>query len=483
MSLAVKRLLRDPETVAHALAATDLYSFIEMFFPLVSGGRPLQHHWSIEAIAYHLERVAHGEITRLIITMPPRSLKSFCVSVALPAYLLGRDPTNKIIAASYSERLAVNLANDCRTIIKSERYRRVFRDTRLNRNKDTETEIRTTRGGFRLTTSHGGTVTGRGGDILIVDDPMKAEDAYSDATREGVNRWFRTTLMSRLDNKRYGAVIVVMQRLHPEDLVGELLAQGGWIHLNLAAIADTEQHVPLRAGQAHIRLPGDVLDPSREPLEVLEAIKQQIGSMTFAAQYQQAPAPIEGNIVKRAWLRFYDAPPVVSPYDRILVSWDTASSISQGADYSACVVLLVRGETVFVIDVIRRRLEYPDLKRAVLEQYRRWRKITGHCTLLIENADAGRSLLQDLDRDHVHAVKLKPDGDKRMRMIAQTAVIESGALRLPSRAPWLDEFLKELLSFPGSKNDDQVDALSQALLYARRPEPPSVLFGYYNIVA
>jgi hypothetical protein len=181
-------------------------------------------------MAEAVSKVLRGEIRRLIITVPPRSLKSICVSVALPAYALGLDPTARIICVSYSESLARKHANDCRAVMGSSRYRRLFPGTRISRSKDTELEVMTTARGFRLATSVGGTLTGRGGNLIIIDDPMKPQD--SESTRQSILQWFGNTLLSRLDNKATDAIIVVMQRLHVDDLVGHLIEQGGWTHLN-----------------------------------------------------------------------------------------------------------------------------------------------------------------------------------------------------------------------------------------------------------
>jgi predicted phage terminase large subunit-like protein len=206
--------------------------------------------------------------------------------------------------------------------------------------------------------------------------------------------------------------------------------------------------------------------------------------MEFAAQYQQAPVPIGGNLIKWSWFRFYDRPPVPQPGDRLIVSWDTALSGSQLADYSACVVLLVRKVTVYVLDVVRARLEYPDLKRAVLEHHYRWRNVgCSSYALLIEKKGSGLSLIQDLQRQNIHPIGINPEGDKVMRMAAQTAPIEAGAVHLPARAGWIDEFKKEILSFPMSKHDDQIDAFSQALQRAFAPGPPQALFGTYSMFA
>ena len=450
-----------------AILRHDFYSFVQAIFPIVSPHAAFLTNWHIEAMAYALTRVWRGEARRLIITVPPRSLKSICASVAFPAFSLGHDPTKRIICVSYSESLARKLANDCRALMRSSLYSRLFPDTRISPTKDTELEFATTRGGSRLATSVGGTLTGRGGNLLLLDDTMKPQEAMSEAARAATNEWYGNTLLSRLDNKTEDAIVVVMQRLHVDDLVGHLLEQGGWEHLNLPAIAETEHRIALGPNRFHLRRPGDVLHPEREPLSVLEDLRRSMGSLDFAAQYQQEPVATGGNLIKWDWFQFYDKPPARNSKDRIIISWDTALSAKELASYSACVVLQVRGETVHVLDVIRERLEYPDLKRKVIELHRPWRYNVNSCELVIENKGSGMSLIQDLKNgngdDRIYAVAVEPQGDKVMRMNQQTARIEAGSVFLPKHAPWLDEFRRELLAFPAGRYSDQADAFSQAL--------------------
>jgi predicted phage terminase large subunit-like protein len=468
-----------PASLVAAIIGSDLYAFIRASFPIVSGGRQFLPNWHVEAMSYELSEVMRGRSRRLIITVPPRSLKSICASVALPAFALGHDPSRRIICVSYSEGLARKHANDCRALMRSDLYRRIFPAARISPAKDTETEVMTTARGSRLATSVGGTLTGRGGNLLIIDDPLKPQDAHSESARESLKQWYSNTLLSRLDHKTEGSIIIVMQRLHPEDLVGHLLEQEGWRHLNLPAIAEEDTIVRLGQNRSHRRLLGDLLHPERESQVALDELKASMGSMEFAAQYQQTPVPIGGNLIKWSWFKSYDTPPTPQSGDKIIVSWDTALSSSQLADYSACVVLLARGETIYIVDVLRARLEYPDLKRAVLEQHNRWRDVASNYALLIEKKGSGLSLIQDLYREGIYAIAVDPNGDKIMRMAAQTAPIEAGAVHVPTHAPWLDEFKKEVLSFPFSKHDDQIDALSQALQRAFAPGPPRIQLGGY----
>lgn len=474
-------LRNNSQRILDAALRTDFYAFVQAMFPLISPGEPFLLNWHIEAMAHALTQVMRGEIRRLIITVPPRSLKSICASVAFPAFLLGHDPTRRIICVSYSEGLAGKHANDCRAIMRSTRYRQLFPRTRISPSKDTELEVMTTARGSRLATSVGGTLTGRGGNLIVIDDPMKPQDAQSQSARDSTVQWYRNTLLSRLNNKATDPIVIVMQRLHVDDLVGNLLEQEGWTHLDLPAIAEVDQQIPLGPGRLHRRRPGDLLHPERESHKVLEELKRNMGTVEFAAQYQQTPVPLGGNLIKWDWFRYYEQEPYYQHGDRMIVSWDTAMSASELSDYSACIVALVRKGTAYILDSFRARLDYPALKRKVIETHRQWRGAAHKVSyeLVIENKGSGMSLIQDLRQLHIYAVPVRPDCDKVMRMSRHTAKIEAGAVLLPDYyAPWIEDFRSEMLAFPAGRHDDQVDAFSQALERAFNRGIPAAM-GYY----
>jgi hypothetical protein len=298
----------------------DLAAFIQRSFQTVAPGHVYQHNQHIDAIAWHLEQCLRGTIKRLIITLPPRNLKSISASVAFPAWALGQDPSKRIICASYSNDLAEKHARDCHAVMSSTWYREAFPETHLDPSKSAAMDFETTARGSRFTTSVGGTLTGRGGNIILVDDPLKAADAMSDAERDRVNDWFRNTLFSRLDNKAEDCIVVIMQRLHFDDLVGHLLeSSDSWTHLNLPATAVDYERIDLGGGRVFERDPGEALCPAREPLETLEDIKKTLGSYQFSAQYQQNPVPIEGNMIKWKWFRTYSQLPARQPGDFVTV--------------------------------------------------------------------------------------------------------------------------------------------------------------------
>jgi len=226
-----------------ALLRHDFRAFVHKAFLTLSPGQTFVLDWHLSAIAYQLERVRRGEIKRLIINMPPRSLKSIMASAAFPAFVLGHDPTRRIICVSYSGDLAKKHANDFRAVLESPWSKRLFPTTRIGQ-KDSEIEIELTERGFRLATSVGGALTGRGGEIIVIDDPLKPDDAYSEAKRSAANAWFRNTLTSRLDDKRTGAIVIVMQRVHMDDLTGFVQTlSDDWEALKLPAIAEIDEDI------------------------------------------------------------------------------------------------------------------------------------------------------------------------------------------------------------------------------------------------
>jgi hypothetical protein len=293
---------------ADAVFRSSFGAFSYQAFEILNPGKRLTPNWHIDAICYVTEQMVRGETTnRLVLNLPPRTLKSHIVSACLPAWLLGRDPGARIICASYSEDLARKFSRDCRALMESPFYKRVFARTRLNPKRSTESEFETTRRGYRLATSVGGTLTGRGGDMLIIDDPVKANDAGSEVALTGADEWFHNTALSRLDSAG-SIVIVTMQRLHEKDLSG-ILIEKGWPHLAIPAIATETHTYVIGKDETYTRPLGEFLQAQWDTPERYKDKERELGSRVWAAQYQQNPMPAEGNMIKAAWLRRYDFPP------------------------------------------------------------------------------------------------------------------------------------------------------------------------------
>jgi predicted phage terminase large subunit-like protein len=349
-------------------------------------------------------------------------------------------------------------------IVLSGWYQKLFPRMKLAR--DSALEAVTTLGGGRYATSIEGTLTGRGANTIIIDCPHKADEALSEKARNQVKNWLSGTLLSRLDDKRLGQIILVMQRLHPDDLSGHLLETGNWHHLNLPAVAPEDRIITTGPSRSKHWPCGEPLQIEREGISVLDSLKRELGSQKFSAQYLQQPVPDGGNAIKREWLLFYDVIPAKVRGDRIVQSWDVAAGIGENNDCSVCTTWLKKGTKYYLLDVFRDRLCYPDLRQKVVSLAQDF----GADTVLIEKAGFGLTLLQELRTElplgMIEPLGIVPRGDKQDRLAAQSAKIEAGRILLPREAPWLADFLHELLAFPNSKHDDQVDSVSQFLYWA-----------------
>ena len=318
---------------AHRAALrADFLVFYEKCFALLEPGTEFLDNWHISAIAEALRGVQAGELRRLIINVPPRSGKSTLVSVAFTAWLLGHDPRLKIICVSYSESLARTHAAAFRSITNCDWYRRAFPTFQIANGGNRSTETITTQHGFRYAVSIAGPVMGRGADIIIADDALSPEAALSDAVRLRELNFWDTAHRTRLNDKQKGAIILVSQRLHQDDLVGHVVASGDWERLSIPAIAPEPKRYRLGPATFYDRAVDEVLDGNREPREALEEMRRAIGSMQFSAQYMQEPVPPEGNLIHRDWLQFYDEEP--SQLEVLVATWDTASTLEETSSYS-----------------------------------------------------------------------------------------------------------------------------------------------------
>ncbi len=443
----------------------DLMSFIERAFYELNPQTQFLPGPHIEMIASKLEACLHGKIKRLIINQPPRGLKSHCASIAFPAWYLGHNPTGQLICASYGQDLADKFARDSRTIMQAGWYQPIF-STRVA-DRQAVADFMTTEQSARMSTSVGGVLTGRGADLIIIDDPLKPDEALSETRRKTVNDWYDNSLLSRLNDKTKGCIIIIMQRLHQDDLVGHVLEQEDWEVLSFPAIAEEDQtHVIVNSFGTRLfeRKIGDALHPERELLAIYANIRRSIGEYNFLSQYQQNPSPPGGAMVKTEWLRFYEPGDEPARFSRIVLSLDSANKATELSDYSVFTVWGVDYKHYYLLDVVRLKLNYPDLKRKAIELTKKY----DARTILIEDKASGTQLIQDLKSEYLDGVteyKPPPNTDKIMRLHAQTAMFENGRVFLPRTAPWLADYIHELTSFPGSRYDDQVDSTTQFLDY------------------
>jgi predicted phage terminase large subunit-like protein len=452
----------------------DLCSFIHRSFLELNPQTPFLSNWHIEVLASKLEAVRLGTCKRLIINLPPRHLKSHTTSIAFSAWLLGHEAAKQILCVSYAKDLSDKLARDSRNLMTSPFYQGLF-NTRISDQRDAASEFETTEGGFRLSTSIGGVLTGRGADIVIIDDPLKADDARSDPRRDSVNAWYDNTLRSRLNSQLNGAIIIVMQRLHADDLVAHVQKHETWDVLSFAAIAEQDEAYEFSTPFGFRRVSrqnGEVLQANLISRATLDT-QRRATEYNFAAQYQQNPQPASGVIVKRDWLKFYTPAEKPERFDQILQSWDTANTTNELSNFSACTTWGLKEQRLFLLDVYRKKMDFPDLKRAVRDLARSHRA----GIVLVEERGSGISLIQELRSDGFSIVQAAPalDGDKIMRLLGKTAKIEGGFVLFPTQATWLETYLLELLTFPNAKYDDQVDSTVYALAWSAehnsRPAP------------
>lgn len=430
-----------------ALARENLIVFTRRLFP---GYRPADHHWRI---ADALQALARGDVPFLAITMPPRHGKSELASVHFPAWFLGRNPDRRIIAASYSAALAYRFSRRARNLFALPDWPFAARTAGDLANVQAW-DIAGHRGGY-VSAGVGGAITGMGADILLIDDPVKsAEEADSEAFRERAWEWFTQTALTRLEPG--GRVVLIGTRWHESDLIGRALEmpQTPWLHLDLPALNDDET---------------EALWPERFPVETLLAIRERIGLRAFAALYQQRPAPQEGALLKRDWWQHWRAP--LPPLQWLLQSWDTAYKTGRENDYSVCLTIGLAPPNIYLLDLWRDRVPFPDLKRAVRDQAGKWQPDE----IVVEDAASGQSLVQEFGRvpdptevflpPPLPLIGVKPDRDKLARVHAITPYIQAGHVFVPAEAGWADAFVEECAVFPGGRHDDQVDALTQGVLH------------------
>jgi predicted phage terminase large subunit-like protein len=424
---------------------------------------PLALDWYMLAMVHAAEQTYFGDCRRLAVNVPPRHGKSITYAVALTAWLLGRDPTSKILVATYNEDLARLHDRMVKRLMQSRAYRRAFPKTVIDIKITRQLEIYTTAGGFRMAVTTGGSATGFGGDTIILDDCMKAQDASSEAERLRVRDWYRGTIGTRLNNKGEGVIISIQQRLHEDDLTSYIL-QAGAVHLNLPAIATKRENIPIGPGKVHERHPGDVLSPNREDRETLDRLRRELGPRNFDTQYQQDPTPADGNVVRPEWFPRYAEPPERNECRKVVQSWDTAWSDDPDAAFSVCTTWGAYNDQWYLLDVLRERIAFHDLRARVIQMWRLWRADG----VVIEDAASGKPLWPEFRmkgpfRPFMWGVSSQ---SKLERLIAQTGWMQSGKIVLPEDAPWLEDYLHELKSAPNCRYWDQIDSTTQFLEFA-----------------
>ena len=484
----------------------DLRAFIRAAWTILEPATPYQHNWHIDAIAEHLEAAYRREIRRLIINIPPRRMKSLTVSVFGPAWRWTTRPDERFLTASYGADLAVEHAVNSRTVIQSAWYRSRWGDVfALTGDQNVKSFYTNDRRGARIATSVGGSGTGRGGDIIVIDDPLDAQEAYSEAARQSVVKWHDEKISTRMNDPKTGVEILVMQRLHEADLTGHLLAkEAGWFHLCLPEEYEPKLMVTLPGGrtvdatcppvvelESGSRLqgdprtePGELLWPDHVPAAVHAEQKVDLGPYGVAGQLQQRPAPAEGGILKTGWWGYFDQDWLASvwrgePLVKLLTFWDTALKDKTSNDYCVGVVWAAAGANRYMLRRTRGRMGLPDTIAAV-EDLASWtaRSFPGipH-EIKVENAANGPEVVQALRSKMPGISTWNADRDKVSRAHAVTPILAAGQVFVPGRGlpdgtgpdpsitpAWVLEIVAECAAFPNGANDDQVDAVTGGLL-------------------
>jgi hypothetical protein len=433
-------------------------AFVKRMWPGFISGR---HH---QLMAKAFERVANGELKRLIINMPPRHTKSEFASYLLPAWFLGRSPGKKVIQTSHTAELAVGFGRKVRNLVDSDAYKSVFPGVGLQHDSKAAGRWATSGGGEYFAIGVGGAVTGKGADLLIIDDPHSEQEAKLAANDPGifdsVYEWYTSGPRQRLQPG--GAIVIVMTRWSLKDLTGRVIQSSieddrvnEWEVIELPAILPS----------------GKPLWPEFWSITELEALRQELPLSKWSAQYQQKPSGEEGAIIKREWWQIWpdDHPP---PCDFVIQSWDTAFTKGERSDFSACTTWGVfykdedkRDANIILLDAYKERLEFPELKQRAHEMWQEWEPDA----FIVEAKAAGAPLIYELRQMGIPVQEFTPSrgNDKNVRVNAVSDLFASGKVWCPQKR-WAQELIEEMAAFPYGEHDDLTDSTTQALLRFRQ---------------
>lgn len=463
-----------PANAAHALLERRrmrerLAPLVRRVFHTVDPGAVYKHNWHIDLMCEYLEAAEQRQIRRLIFNIAPRFLKSIVCSVAFPAWLLGRNPSEQILCGSYSAPLALKHSVDTRLVVESSWYRQTFPDVRLAPDQNEKRKFVTTARGHRIAVSVGGTVMGEGGNIIIIDDPHNPKKALSESERTFANEvWHDQTMSTRFNDPNSSVEIIVMQRLHDRDLTGHVLGKPGsdWEHVMIPQEPEHKTIIVFPGtGNKIVREKSALIHPARFDTQANEQAKVELGPYGYAALHQQSPVPLGGGRIKLEWFRRYMAHP--EKYDEVIQSWDTASKPREINNPSVCLTFGRNGTHWNLVDVWKERVAYPILKSSALALAQQW----SPDAILIEDKSSGQALIQDMPGG-LPVVAIEPEADKITRMDTQVASISAGIVALPDpehiHCPWLSGYERNMAHFPQPAEWDEIDATSQFLKYLRR---------------
>lgn len=436
------------------------------------------------------------QVDNLLVTMPPRFAKSSISTVLFPAYFMARDPERFLMSCSYNAQLATDFGRQVRALAESDELSQAFPDFRMSKDSRAADVWRTENNGAYFAVGIGGTTSGRPANLLILDDPIKSrDDAESITQRNKTWNYYTSALATRLQPQNTGSrakQIIVLTRWHPDDVAGRLQRsadwkEGRWHHVDFKAIIEVRPqvqrdqlppdhplfmaHGPLQCLKLADRLAPDPSQPATEaslwperfPIDELQR-RRRLNPREFASLYQQTPYILGGNLLRTEWWRYYPVDLRPERFTSLVIAVDTAYKRTESNDYSVALVAGIdSGGDIYIVDIMRARFEFPELKQRLIHLNAHWRG-KGLRATYIEDKASGMSLIQELKRHSgISVIPYKAIHDKVARVHSILPLIEGGRVFLPEEAPWLDDFIAEATAFPGGTHDDQVDAFHIAV--------------------
>jgi predicted phage terminase large subunit-like protein len=414
------------------------------------------HH---QIIANEFQNIASKVHNRLIVNMPPRHTKSEFASYLFPAWFIGKYPNKKLMQVSHNAELATRFGSKVRNLMDTDDYKSIFGDVKLREDSKAKGRWETNHGGEYFAAGVGGSITGRGADLLIIDDPHTEQDSMSDSAMERTFEWYSSGPRQRLQPG--GSIVVVMTRWAQDDLTGRLIKSQSepksdkWRVINFPAILDN----------------GEPVWPEYWPLEELEKVKASVSTKNWNAQYMQDPTSEEGAIIKRDWWKKWDSE-ILPPLKHIIQSYDTAFSAKESADYSAITTWGIfqpregYEDCIILLDAMKGRFDFPDLKNVAIDQYKYWEPET----VIIEAKASGQPLIQELRKTGIPVIDYVPakGRDKYTRINSVAPIFESGMVYAPIQEKFAQDVIEECAAFPNGQYDDYVDSMTQAVLRFRQ---------------
>lgn len=441
--------------------------FLREAWPILEPANPLIDDWYVDLLCEYLQQVTDGKIQKLLINIPPRTGKSNIVTILWPAWTWTVKPFLRFISCSYSASLSVKHSVDRRRLIESQWYLdRWGGMVRMRDDQNMKNEYENAARGHMIATSVGGTLTGKGGDVIIEDDMINPIEAESDATRAYAISMHQAVLSSRLDNPRRGIRVVVEQRTHHRDITGHILAnETGWTHLLLPLVAEHKTTIVFPVtGRIVERQAGEIMNPHRYGEKEVSDLRQAMGSRTFASQSQQNPTAEVGNIIKRQWWKRWTVLP--SGFDIVITSWDMTFKETEEGSYVVGQVWGKQGSKFYLIAQVRQRMDFAESLLSVQNLARMHPIATGH---LVEDKANGPAIISALQGKVSGIIPIEPHGSKMARAQAVSPIIEAGDVFIPddSTCAWASDFVEECAAFRGESGElnDQVDAATQAIYW------------------